>query len=143
MPFAFQNYPNWAILWVRTARILSYAFATLTGVAAVIFTPASITPQTIVIIATMALFGLVCLVGTLLQNYVVEWISLFFLSAGISVYVAGLWVGSLSSTKYIAAASLFTMLVLLLVVRLVDLTVYWLKIVRVAAINKEIEDDDR
>jgi hypothetical protein len=123
--------------------MLSYAFATLTGIAAVVFTPASVTPQTVVIISTMAIFGLVCLVGTTIQKYVVEWISLFFLTAGISVYVAGLWVGALSSTKYIAAASLFTMLVLLLVVRLIDLTVYWLKVVKVAVIQKEIEDDDR
>jgi hypothetical protein len=143
MPFAVQNYPAWAVFWVRIARMLSYAFAAITGVSAVLFTPASITPQTIVIIATMGVFGLVCLVGTTIQNYVMEWISLFFLTAGISVYVAGLWVGALSSTKYIAAASLFTMLVLLLVVRLIDLTVYWLKIVKVAVISKELEDDDR
>jgi hypothetical protein len=141
MPFAVQNYPAWAVVWVRIARMLSYAFASITGVAAVIFTPASITPQTIVIISTMAVFGLVCLVGTTLQKYVVEWVSLFFLTAGISVYVAGLWVGSLSSTNYIAAASLFTMLVLLLVVRLIDLTVYWLKIVKVAVISKELDDE--
>jgi hypothetical protein len=143
MPFAIQNYPAWAITWVRISRMLSYAFATMTGVAAVVFTPASITPQTVVIISTMAIFGLVCLIGTTIQNYVVEWISLFFLTAGISVYMAGLWVGAVSNTKYIAAASLFTMLVLLLVVRLVDLTVYWLKIVKVAVIQKELADDDR
>jgi len=143
MPFALQNYPAWAVTWIRVARMLSYAFATLTGIAASVFTPASITPQTIVIISTMAVFGLVCLVGTTLQKYVVEWISLFFLTAGISVYVMGLWIGSLSSTGYIAAASLFSMLVLLLVVRLIELTVYWLKIVRVAVIQKELADDDR
>lgn len=143
MTFAIQNYPAWAVTWVRICRMLSYAFATITGGAAVVFTPASITPQTIVIISTMAIFGLVCLIGTTVQHYVVEWISLFFLSAGISVYVAGLWVSSFDNTKYIAAASLFTMLVLLLVVRLIDLTVYWLKIVRVAVIQKEIDDDDR
>jgi len=143
MPFAIQNYPEWAVTWVRISRMLSYAFATITGVAAVVFTPASITPQTIVIISTMAIFGLVCLIGTTLQKYVVEWISLFFLTAGIVVYAAGLWVGALGNLKYVAAASLFTMLVLLLVVRLIDLTVYWLKIVKVAVIQKELEDDDR
>lgn len=143
MVFAIQNYPAWAVTWLRISRMLSYAFATLTGVAAVVFTPASITPQTVVIISTMAVFGLVCLVGTTIQNYVVEWVSLFFLTAGISVYCAGLWVGAFSSTKYIAAASLFTMLVLLLIVRIIDLTVYWLKIVKVAVIQKELEDDDR
>lgn len=143
MPFAVQNYPAWAVTWVRIARMLSYAFATITGVAAVVFTPASITPNNVVIISTMAIFGLVCLIGTTIQRYVIEWISLFFLTAGISIYVAGLWVSSLSSTNYVAAASLFTMLVLLLIVRLIDLTVYWLKIVKVATITKEIADDDR
>lgn len=141
MPFAVQNYPTWAVVVVRTARILAYAFASLTGVAAVLFTPASITPASVVIIATMAIFGAVCLVGTLIQKYVVEWISLFFLAGGITVYVAGLWIGALSSTKYIAAASVLTMLVLLLIVRLIDLTVYWLKIVRVAVISRGLDVD--
>jgi hypothetical protein len=141
MPFAVQNYPKWAQIAARTARILSYAFATLTGVAAVLFTPASITPQTIVIISTLAFFGLVCLVGTLWQQYVVEWISLFFLAGGISIYVAGLWMKALTDVKYISAASIFTMLVLLLVVRLVDLTVYWLKNVKMATISKGLDDD--
>ena len=142
MPFAVQNYPTWAVVATRTARILSYAFAALTGIAAVLFTPASITPSTIVIISTMAFFGLVCLVGTLWQKYVWEWVSLFFLSGGIAIYVTGLWIGSLTNTKYISAASVFTMLILLLVVRLIDLTVYWLKIVRVAAISKGLADDE-
>lgn len=141
MPFAVQNYPTWAQITVRTARILAYAFASMTGIAAVLFTPASITPQTIVIISTMALFGLVCLVGTLWQQYVVEWVSLFFLVAGIVVYVTGLWIKSVGDTKYISASSFMTMLVFLLVVRLIDLTVYWLKNVKMAAISKGLEDD--
>lgn len=141
MPFAVQNYPKWAQIAARTARILSYAFASLTGVAAVLFTPASITPSTIIIISTLAFFGLVCLVGTLWQQYVVEWISLFFLAAGIAVYVTGLWVKALGDVKYISTASIFTMLLLLLVIRIVDLTVYWLKNVKMAAISRGIEDD--
>lgn len=141
MPFAVQNYPQWAVLVTRTARILGYAFASLTGIAAVLFTPASITPATIVIISTMAFFGLVCLVGTLWQQYVVEWVALFFLTGGITVYVTGLWMGAVGNSKYVAVASIFTMLILLLVVRLVDLTVYWMKIVKVAAISKDLEDD--
>jgi hypothetical protein len=126
---------------VRIARILGYAFAALTGIAAILFTPASITPATIIIIATMAIFGLVCLVGTLWQQYVVEWISLFFLAGGMSVYVGGLWIGALSNSKYITIASVMTMLIMLLIVRLVDLTVYWLKIVKVAVISKDMEND--
>lgn len=141
MPFAIQNYPSWANVLVRTSRILAYAFASITGIAAVLFTPASITPATIVIIASMAFFGLVCLVGTLWQQYVIEWVSLFFLTGGICVYVVGLWIKSLSDLKYISASSVFTMLVLLLVVRLVDLTVYWLKNLRAAEISKGLEDD--
>jgi hypothetical protein len=141
MPFAVQNYPKWAVIAVRTARILSYAFASLTGVAVVLFTPASITPSTIVIISTLAIFGLVCLIATLWQQYVWEWISLYFLAAGISVYVVGLWVKALGDVKYISAASIFTMLLFLLVVRIVDLTVYWLKNVKMAALSRDLEDD--
>lgn len=141
MPFAVQHYPHWAVVLVRTLRILAYAFASLTGVAAVLFTPNSITPTTVLIIASMGFFGAVCLVGTLWQQYVVEWISLFFLAGGISIYVVGLWVGALSNTRYVTAASVLTMLILLLLVRIVDLTVYWLKMVKVAVISKELADD--
>lgn len=141
MPFAVQNYPKWAQVTVRTARILAYAFASLTGVAAVLFTPASITPATIVIISTLAFFGLVCLIASVWQKYVWEWISLYFLSAGIAVYVAGLWVKALGDLKYVSGASIFTMLLLLLVVRIIDLTVYWLKNVKVATLSRGIEDD--
>jgi hypothetical protein len=141
MPFAVQNYPQWAVVAVRTARILAYAFATLTGVAAVLFTPSSITPSRIAIIATMAVFGLVCLVGTLLQKYVIEWISLFFLAGGITVYVAGLWIGALTNIRYVTIASVLSMLVLLLIVRLIDLTVYWLKNVRIAVLSRGLDVD--
>lgn len=141
MPFAIQNYPTWAEVAIRTSRILAYAFASLTGIAATLFTPSSITPATIVIISTMAVFGLVCLVGTIWQKYVIEWVSLFFLAGGISAYVVGLWVKAMGDPKFISASSVFTMLVLLLVIRLVDLTVYWLKVVKVAVISKEMEDD--
>jgi len=143
MPFAVQHYPKWAVVLVRTLRVFAYAFASFTGVAAVLYTPSSIKPTTIVLIASMAIFGAVCFIGTLWQQYVVEWISLFFLAGGISVYVVGLWVGALHDSKYVTAASVLTMLVLLLVVRIVDLTVYWLKNVRVAVISKGLADDDR
>lgn len=138
---AIHDYPRWAEIAVRTTRILGYAFAAMTGLAAVIFTPASITPATIVIVASMGVFGLLCLAGSLFQKYIIEWISLFFLTGGICVYVMGIWITAFSNTRVIAAASMFTFLVLLLSVRLIDLTVYWWKNVKAASIVKELSDD--
>jgi hypothetical protein len=72
---------------------------------------------------------------------VLDWISLFFLAGGITVYVAGLWIGAMSNVRYVAIASVLTMLVLLLIVRLIDLTVYWLKNVRFAVISRGLDVD--
>lgn len=137
-PFAVQNYPLWAVIAVRTARILGYAFAALTGIAAILITPNSVTPATYVIVGSLAIFGFVCLVGAIWQKYVWEWISLFFLTGGITVYVVGVWLQAGTNPKVIAGASVFTMLVMLLIVRLIDLTVYWVKNVRAAALSQEI-----
>lgn len=137
-PFAVQNYPLWAVIAVRISRISGYVFAVLTGVGAVVFTPASVTPATYVIVGSLAFFGFVCLIGAIWQKYVWEWVSLFFLTGGISAYVVGMWLQVAGNHKYVASASIFTMLVMLLIVRLIDLTVYWLKNVRAAQLSKEI-----
>lgn len=137
-PFAIQNYPLWAVIAVRTARILGYACAVATGIGAVVFTPSSVTPATYVIVGSLAFFGLVCLIGAVWQKYVWEWVSLFFLTGGISVYVVGMWLQVAGNHRFVASASIFTMLVMLLVVRLIDLTVYWVKNVKAAKLSKEI-----
>lgn len=137
-PFIIHEYPKWAERTVRVARIASYAFAALTGVGAVIFTPSSLKPETFIIVGSMAVFGLVCMVASSLKMYVLEWIALFFLTAGISTYVAAIWVSALSNNKAVAGASIFTVLVLLMFIRLVDLTVFWLRNVRAAKLRQEL-----
>ena len=137
-PFTVLNYPLWADIAVRTARILGYAFAALTGVGALVFTPQSVTPATVIIVGSMAIFGCVCFVASIWQKYVWEWVSLFFLTGGIAVYVVGMWLQVGGNHKYVASASIFSMLVMLLVVRLVDLTVYWMQNVKAAQLSKEI-----
>ena len=141
-PFIIHEYPKWAEHTVRLARILSYAFCALTGFSAVIFTPASLRPETYIIVGTMAIFGLICMGASITKRYVLEWVSLFFLNAGISSYVAAIWVSSISNEKYIAGASIFTVLVLLMLIRLVDLTVFWLRNVRAAKLRQELPDVD-
>lgn len=141
-PFIIHEYPKWAEVTVRFARIASYAFSALTGVAAVLFTPSSLKPETYIIVGSMAIFGLICLVASSAKMYVLEWVSLFFLTAGISTYVAATWVAALTNNKYVAGASIFTVLVLLMLIRLVDLTVFWLRNVRAAKMRQELPDHD-
>lgn len=141
-PFIIHEYPKWAERVVRFARISSYAFCAITGITAILFTPSSLKPETFIIVGTMALFGLICMVASIWKMYVVEWVSLFFLSAGISTYVAAVWVSSLGNSKYIAGASIFTVLVLLMLIRLVDLTVFWMKNARAARLSQELPDHD-
>lgn len=141
-PFIIHEYPKWAERTVRLARIASYAFCTVTGFAAIFLTPNSLKPETFAIVGTMALFGLVCTVASALKRYVLEWVSLFFLAAGITSYVAAVWLSALSNPKAIAGASIFTVLVLLMLIRLVDLTVFWMKNVRAAKLRQELSDDD-
>ena len=141
-PFIIHEYPKWAERTMRALRIASYAFCTLTGVAAIFLTPSSLRAEMYVIVGSMALFGLICTVASVMKRYVLEWVSLFFLSAGITSYVAAVWLSALGNNKLIAGASIFTVLVLLMLIRLVDLTVFWLKNVRAAKLRQELSDDD-
>jgi len=140
MPYTMQSHPHWAQVAVRTCRVLAYAASTVAGLAVFIFsTPAlASNPAVYVIAGSMMLFGLICLVGTLMLNYIVEWISLFFLCAGLSYYVASVWITVFGAPSKIAGTSALTMLVLFLAIRAIDLTVYWLKNVRVAQMAKDL-----
>lgn len=138
-----REHPHWAAVTVRTARVLCYAMAVTAGVSAFLFTPMSLSiPGAFIIVASMVIFGLACLVGTLIQNYIVEWISLFFLTAGMSCYVISVWFNVWHAPARVAGTAVLSMLVLLLVIRVVDLTVYWWKNVRIARLVKDMEDDN-
>ena len=141
-PFVIHEYPKWAERAIRVARIMSYAFSALTGVAALLLTPNSLKPEMYIIVGSMAVFGLVCMVASITKRYVLEWVSLFFLTAGITTYVAAVWVSAIYNAKAIAGASIFTVLVLLMCIRLVDLTVFWLRNVRAAKLRLELPDHE-
>lgn len=143
MPFIIHEYPRWAERTIRIMRIASYAFCALTGLAVVFLTPASLKPELYIIVASMAIFGLICLVATTLKMYVMEWVSLFFLTAGTLTYVAAIWVSSLFNPKFVAGASIFTVLVLLMLIRVIDLTVFWLRNVRATKLQKGLSNDSR
>lgn len=123
-----------------------YGMAIVFGVGAILFTPVSLahgpSVWTVVIVGSMLVFGFACLIGTLLKNYIVEWVSLFFLTAGLSSYVLTVWVSAVESPNKIAGSSMLTMLVLSLAIRLVDLTVYWLKNVKAAKLARDLGNDD-
>ena len=140
MPIIIHEYPKWAERSVRAARIGSYAFCAITGLAAIFLTPSSLKPEVYVIVGSMAIFGLICFAATTLKMYVLEWVSLFFLTAGTLTYVAAIWISTLSNTKAVAGASIFTVLILLMFIRLVDLTVFWLRNARATRLQQEITD---
>lgn len=141
-PYTIHDYPAWAALLVRVARSALYTCSMTAGIAAVAFTPEALNKNGAwAMVATMVIFGSVCLTGVLWQKYVIEWISLFFLTAGMSIYVAAIWVLTIGRPSAIAGASIFTMLVLFLLIRLIDLTVYWLKNFRAAKLNREMSND--
>lgn len=139
---AVIDYPAWAEYTVWVTRSISYLFAALTGFAALVFTPASLRADTYVIVGSMLVFGLICLVASITRRYIVEWISLFFLTGGISIYVAAVWISTLQKPGSIAGASIFTVLVLLMVVRLIDLTVFWRNSVKAAKLSQVMTNDD-
>ena len=136
------EYPHWAEVTVRTLRVLMYSMSVLTGVAAFLFTPASMSMTAYAIVTLMLIFGLACLVGTLIGNYVVEWVSLFFLTGGLSLYVVSVWFTAFSAPTRLAGSAVLSMLIFALMIRVIDLTVYWLKNVRAARLAKDMEDAD-
>ena len=141
-PYKVNDYPIWAQFMIRAARTALYTCSVMAGVTAVMFTPDSLSKSGAwPIVGTMVIFGLVCLIGVLLQRYVIEWISLFFLAGGLTLYVASVWVIALSRPSAIAGASVFSMLVLFLIIRLVELTVFWLQNYKSARLNREMGND--
>jgi hypothetical protein len=143
MPIIIHEYPKWAERSVRLARIGSYAFCALTGIAAIFITPNSLKPEIYPLVGSMAVFGLICFGATVMKMYVIEWISMFFLTAGTLTYVAAIWITALNNTRAIAGASIFTVLILLMFIRLVDLTVFWMRNVRASRLEQELSDDFR
>lgn len=141
-PYRISEYPHWAEITVRTLRVLMYSMSVLTGVAAFFFTPNSMSPIAFLIVTLMLVFGLACLVGTLIMNYIVEWISLFFLTGGLSFYVLSVWFTALSTPTRLAGSFVLSMLILALTIRIIDLTVYWVKNVRAARIARDMDIDD-
>jgi hypothetical protein len=141
-PFVIHGYPKWADITVWILRTLSYAFCTLTGAAALLFTPASLKPEAYVIVGSMLAFGLVCMVATLFKRFIVEWVFLFFLTAGTSMYVASVWITALNNNKVIAGASIFTVLILLMFIRIIELTVFWQRNARAARLQQGLSHAD-
>lgn len=118
-----------------------YSMSVLTGVAAFIFTPASMAVGAYIIVAAMLIFGLACLVATLIQHYIAEWVALWFLTGGLALYVVSVWATAFSAPTKLAGSFVLTMLILALTIRIVDLTVYWIKNVRAARIVRDLEED--
>lgn len=139
--FAIHAYPKWAEVTVWILRTSSYAFCMYTGAAALLFTPLSIKPEAYAIVGSMLGFGLVCMVAAIFKRYIVEWVSLFFLAGGISMYVAAVWISAVNNNKVIAGASIFTVLLILMLIRIVELTVFWQRNVRAAKLQQVLNAD--
>jgi hypothetical protein len=142
MPYTMREHPHWAQVAIRTARVLAYAASVTAGIAAFLYSSTVLTnPAALIMVCSMAIFGVACLVATLIMNYIIEWIALFFLCAGFSCYVVSAWFLASHDPTKIAGTAALTMLLLFLSIRVIDLTVYWLKNVHVARMAKELRDD--
>lgn len=146
-PHRLQNSPPWANLLIRLFRFGIYACAGLAGVGVLVAS----TPSTgklfphIVSVAmgiTLLVFGLLCLVGTSLQKWVLEWVALWFLSGAILVYTVALWTAATGQLTRLAGASAISMLLLFMLIRCIELSVYWLQNVRVAQLKQAVLSDD-
>lgn len=91
---------------------------------------------------TLTVFGTLCFLGTVTQRWVVEWVCMFFLSAAIMIYTLAIWSAAIGNVTKLAGAGAISMLVLLMLIRIVDLTVYWLQNVRAAKIKMAVLSDD-
>jgi hypothetical protein len=141
-PYSTLDYPVWVERTVRVIRAVMYLFAAGAGAGALVFTPASVKPEAFIIVGSMLVFGFLCAIGTATSHYILEWISLFFLMAGVSTYTVAIWISTLASPKSTAGACTITVLLLLMFLRLLELTVYWLRNVQAARMALELGHDD-
>lgn len=140
MPYTkVSEYPHWAEVTLITLRVLMYSMSVLTGVAAFFFPSKSMSVVGLIVVSVMLVFGLACLVATLIRNYVAEWIALWFLTGGMSFYVLSVWFSAFSQPTRLAGTFVLTMLILALMIRITDLTVYWIKNVRAAHIARDMD----
>lgn len=138
-PYRISEYPHWAEIVLRTLRVLMYSMSVLTGVAAFLFPSSSMTAIGAAVVTFMLICGLGCLVGTMLMNWMIEWISLWFLTGSMSFYVLSVWFSAFAQPTRLAGTFVLTMLILSLMIRITDLTVYWVKNVRAARIARDME----
>lgn len=123
-----------------------YAAAATAGFGALFLTPPSLNPESAAsafwIGSSLLIFGGVCLIGALLQRWVIEWLSLYFLAGALGVYAVAVISQILAGgVEKVALAGMMLMLFFSLLIRLIDLTVYWVKNVK-AAQRKAHEHDD-
>lgn len=118
-----------------------YSMSVMTGVAAYFFPSATMSPVGLLVVTVMLIFGLACLVGSLIMNYIIEWVSLFFLTGGLSFYVLSVWFSAFDRPTRLAGSFILSMLVIALTIRILDLTVYWVKNVRAARIARDLDSD--
>jgi len=130
---------------VRVLRLFQYGGAMLCGAGLILLpSPAVSSATSLALNGAMGIVllvaGTVCLIGSALQRWVWEWVSLFFVSGAIGVYTVIICAAALHNPARIAGAGALLILFFALTIRLVDLTVYWIKNVRTAKIKQVIED---
>lgn len=146
-PYRIFEHPLWAERLVRGCRVLMYAAATAAGYGALYLTPPSLNPESAAsafwVGTALFLFGGVCMIGAAFQKWLVEWLSLYFLAGALGVYATAVIVQVLNGgLNKVALSGIMLMLFFALVIRLIDLTVYWWKNVKAATQKLEVECND-
>jgi hypothetical protein len=142
-----QDSPPWANWLIRVLRFVGYSTASLAGLGVLIAsTPAtaSLFPRVVSISqgTVLIVFGLLCLVGASLQKWVLEWVSLWFLSSAILVYTVAIWAAVGGQPSRLAGAGALSFLLCFMLIRIVELTAYWVQNVRVAKLKQAVLPDE-
>lgn len=141
-PYVLHDYPKWVEVLIRLARTLMYACPVIAGIGAAFFTQSPLLQGFMLSVGLTALtFGSICLIGTVTQRFIVEWISLFFLTGAITIYVLSVWFAVASQPSRIGQAGVVSMLVFALLIRLLELTIFWRMNVKAAKLQQVFSDD--
>jgi hypothetical protein len=132
---------------LRVIRLLQYGSAVMAGAALVLVSSPSVNSVSTIALnnvlgCVLLVAGTICLIGAAMQRWIWEWVALFFVSGAIGVYTVAICAAAVGNNARLAGAGAILMLFFALAIRLVDLTVYWIKNVRTAKIKRNMEDDD-
>lgn len=121
-----RGLPLWAQRTLRVLRIVLYSLTALAGLAAVVWSPVSITTAaSLALTRGLGALGLaaslVCLLSQVLHRWIWEWVAVWWIGAAIALYAATVWSLAVGNSGRVLQAALVTAASVMLMIRGVDL----------------------